>query len=320
MMLVIVEFKTTHFACKNRCVSQFCPDCSMSHCVAWREKLRDGIKHWRSVIMLTMTIDPKQHRDPESAFRLVQQKRRVAEMIRKLHRDGVLRTKEYTLTIEFHKNGWPHYHVLVEATFVCKHKLQESWKMGVCWVSKHDFEGINHAINYATKYIVKTDANDGFAFPGWVLDYDGLIRRFSTSRGLCRTRDQRNRKKNTDPKKTKRRTARDRQKQCGKTTKIIRQTTAVLCVETDSGPVEVEKKRYRLEGILRLGWEEAEKKDQDLLVGLFRVQEWNDKQTAVECGSHLDAAIEATVGKQQVKVLRHAERLRVGHRKSSGCH
>ena len=199
--------------CKGKCKSQFCPDCAVAHCVSWRERLREALAGWKNVLMLTLTVDPKEYSSPKEAYEYVGKSRRVAETIRKLNRNGLLPNKHFTLTLEFHKSGWPHWHVLIESRFVCKHKLQEAWKLGNCWVSKGDFDDVGHAINYATKYIVKTadDDENEFLFPDWVLDYEGNMRRFSTSRGLCKPL--RKRKKRDPSKKTrarKRRTGRER--------------------------------------------------------------------------------------------------------------
>lgn len=164
------------------------------------------MSHWKAVLMITLTVDPKRFASPEDALRHVGEKRKISELIRALVRRKLLRNREFTCTLEFHKKetgGWPHWHLLVESRFIDKHKLQEAWGVGHCWLSKHDFKSIEHAINYATKYIVKTDeaageaaadeaageaAGDEFLFPDWAMDYVGNLRRFSTSRGLTKTR------------------------------------------------------------------------------------------------------------------------------------
>lgn len=176
-----------YVGCKTRCRSQFCRDCALAHCVSWREKLRPAIKHWRSVIMLTLTVDPADFDGPEAAYVHVGKKRSVSKLIQKLHRRGMIRSKEFTCTLEFHKSGWPHWHLLVDSSFVEKHELQKCWGLGHTWFSRHKFADVGHAVNYATKYIAKTSEDDEneFWFPEWVLDFKGNMRRFSTSRGLC---------------------------------------------------------------------------------------------------------------------------------------
>lgn len=191
--------------CKSRCKSQFCKDCALAHCVSWREKLRPALAHWKSVMMLTLTLDRSRHESPEAGYRYVGKKRSVSELIKKLHKRKMIRSREFTTTLEFHKvekSGWPHYHVLVDSSFVDKHELQRLWGLGNCWYSKHEFKSISHAINYATKYISKTSEDDDeeFWFPEWVLDFKGNMRRFSTSRGLCPSG--RKRKKKADGEKT----------------------------------------------------------------------------------------------------------------------
>ena len=178
--------KRSLVGCKTRCKSQFCQDCALAHCVKWREALRPALSCWTSVIMLTLTVDPANYETPEAAYLDVGKRRAVSKLIAKLLRRKMIRSKEFTCTIEFHKSGWPHYHVLVDSSFVEKHELQKCWGLGHCWFSRHKFKTIAHAINYATKYISKTSKDDEneFWFPDWVLDFKGNMRRFSVSREI----------------------------------------------------------------------------------------------------------------------------------------
>ena len=113
------------------------------------------------------------------------QKRRVAELVRALKRDNWLHSRKYVLVLELQKNGWPHYHLLVESNYVPHAELAKRWGIGHVWFSKAEFADAGHAVNYVTKYITKTAKDeDEFWFPDWVLDYGGNFRRFSTSRGL----------------------------------------------------------------------------------------------------------------------------------------
>lgn len=179
---------TRFYAAKCKCRSQFCSDCSLAHCVSWREKLRPVLRDWYGVSMLTLTVDPSKFTDPESAYREVQRKRSVAEMVRRLEREDWVRSRKFCYALEFHKpenGGWPHYHVLVESRFVPHGELKKSWKHGHVWVTATRGKmSSDHAVNYATKYVAK--APEGF--PDWVLDFKGNLRRFSVSRGLVESR------------------------------------------------------------------------------------------------------------------------------------
>ena len=59
----------------------------------------------------------------ETGLEFVQKRRAIPKLIAALEKRGILKNREYTVTLEFHKSGWPHWHVLVDARFVCKHKL-----------------------------------------------------------------------------------------------------------------------------------------------------------------------------------------------------
>lgn len=281
----------------------------MVHCVRWREKLRKGIGHWKNVMMLTMTLDPADYDGPEDAYRTIAKKRSVAEMIKELHRRGLIKSREYTLTTEFHKNGWPHYHVLIQANFLCKHKLQEVWHKGHCWYSKHDFDDVSHAINYATKYISKGDGDEPLSFPDWVLDYNGVIRRFATSRGLCETRKVKKPKGEKKRPAAPRRTGRMIQTQCGKTTKLIEKHTLTRQVERDGETVEVKTVRYRLRGVLEKPWDQAEKASVDALLARLRIQEWNAKQNVVEIASEIHQIVAKPERQQKLTVRRYVQRV-----------
>ena len=222
-------------------------------------------------MMLTLTLDQKNYADPEEAMVTVGEIKRIPKLISKLYKISSyklskspktekaiekhhnklllkkrckLRSREYTRTLEFHKpekGGWPHWHLLVDCPFVCKHLLQAEWGLGHCWVSKHSFANVNHAINYATKYIVKTNAeeednDDEFLFPEWVYDYKGNVRRFSTSRGLCPTRKIKNRSKYDDPNKDVRaritKTGRQKVEACGQASTVLvtfEKRTVITC-------------------------------------------------------------------------------------------
>ena len=194
LVLKAVTVETYLASMKCKCGSQFCPLCSLAHCVRWRERLRPAISRWKFVMMLTLTVDQdsevplkwSRYKSPRHAYESIGQKRRVAEMVKALHRDNWLRSRHFVNVIELQKNGWPHYHVLVESDYVPHAELSRRWGQGHVWFSKRDFEDSSHAVNYVTKYITKTSKDeDEFWFPDWVLDYPGNFRRFSTSRGLC---------------------------------------------------------------------------------------------------------------------------------------
>ena len=269
------------YGCKSKCKSQFCEDCALAHCVSWREKLRPALRDWKSVLMLTLTLDQKPFDGPEEAYRYIGKKRAVAELMKKLHKGQHVITRRYALAMEYHKNGWPHYHVLVEGRYVDKHKLQKMWGHGIAYVSKHDFKNVEHAINYATKYISKTDEKGGFWFPDWVLDYKGNIRRFSTSRGLVPTRKQKKKCSNKARARVTK-TGRQRSKLCGETTTVLMKHHKAVVGEVEGVKTVFVEEQSTYLGTLEIPWAEGKELRHWDLIRLLRIQEWNQEQYPVE--------------------------------------
>ncbi|WP_145084814.1 rolling circle replication-associated protein [Anatilimnocola aggregata] len=160
-------------------------------------------------MMVTLTVDPKLFGSPVEAYRYVREKRAIAELVRALKKAGHLRSNRYFYVVEFHKNGWAHFHLLLEAEFIpfkvlCQlwgrnrpksapawgHKYEESLagvepEFGTCRISVGKFSGgAHHAACYATKYMVKYPEH---GFPQWTFDEMNAgrrIRLYQTSHGL----------------------------------------------------------------------------------------------------------------------------------------
>lgn len=198
-----------------RCKSQFCRKCSVGLAVYLREKLRPVVEKWDSVLMATLTVDPKAFAGPYEAWRHIGEVRAISRTMQHLRRKKLLRGPEWFSVLEFHKSGWPHFHVLLNATFVEHAVLREGWALGHVSLSRSKgFESRDHAVNYATKYVMKPD----YIAPEWVLGMEGRIRRFSTSRGLLGS-TQRRYEESGDKREYKRRTIAERREDCGKTLK-----------------------------------------------------------------------------------------------------
>ena len=217
-----------------RCNSQWCDDCRGSHAWAWRDRLRPVVSQWDACSMITLTIDPKNWRGPEEAYLAIQKKRSVARFVEKLHRRGLVETKEFFYAIEFHKSGWVHYHLAVRGVGVVEDHLIDRrlypqtdataalWGHGIIQVSappESEDGGYDpeHAMNYLTKYIAKQDVGP----PDWVLDRHGNFRKFSTSRGLAPGKDRKKSKPSEHPKVIAKRTPRERRELCAKTSRVM---------------------------------------------------------------------------------------------------
>ncbi len=194
----------------HRCKSRFCPHCAMPLGLQLRERLRRVLRTFKSVMMLTLTVDPALFPEgPQAAFDFCRERRSVALLVQGLKRRGVLLSGRWASIVEWQQNGYPHWHLIVEADYVPFAALASEWGKNwdesrwgprpaagigqravfgsVRFTKTFDAESSEYAANYITKYITKPPKA---GYPAWVLDYAASggrgrrIRRFSTARGF----------------------------------------------------------------------------------------------------------------------------------------
>jgi hypothetical protein len=127
------------------------------------------VKNWRFV---TMTLDPELFSDPVQAYEY------VTERMRYFFRDlrKVYGNFKYCWKLEFHENGWPHWHALIEIKSKVDLDLwRKLWGNGRIEVQRAD----SNAQEYLFKYITKSGG-----LPEWVLHYPRQMRFWQTSRGF----------------------------------------------------------------------------------------------------------------------------------------
>ncbi len=148
--------------------------------------------------MWTLTVDPKRFQDPEHAYQNVMSGRFISRLVRDLRKAGVLHGRHYFWVLEFHKSGWPHWHLILDATYISHCQFQSIWnRLGGCedrplgWVSfskglrsrgnNNRFVNRKHCADYITKYIIKEPER---GWPEWLLEYPGNVHRYGRSRGM----------------------------------------------------------------------------------------------------------------------------------------
>jgi len=193
----VVESHTKYEARGCRCKSGFCDDCCESWGIAIRLRLIPVVESFTRVQMWTLTVDPDLFDSPKAAYEYLKQERCVSNLMRSLRKIGVLHSNRYFYAVEWHKNGHVHFHLILDASFVPKEKVQAIWDQfrptwagpktenrpgfGIVRVSTRKLRNKRHAASYVTKYLIKPPEN---GYPEWVLDYGQYIRRYSTSRGF----------------------------------------------------------------------------------------------------------------------------------------
>ncbi len=136
--------------------------------------------------MMTLTVDPKRFDSEHAALDYVTEHHFIARLLARY-----LHVKSWVWVLEFHKSGWPHWHVVIDLSGrgpIKPHDLRkfwsiwrDKWGIGGLDISKPGkFSSPDHAMMYITKYLTKTPE---VPYPGWFLK--GVRRRmFAASRSV----------------------------------------------------------------------------------------------------------------------------------------
>ncbi len=130
-------------------------------------------------LFLTFTVNPALYADPAAAFE--HSRDRLRRMFHKLRLGVVWEGRRYAINapyavkVEFHQNGWAHFHVIfLTRSFLPGGLLNELWGLGRTNVRRIT----NDKFRYLLKYVTK-----GGGLPTWVLGRNRL-RVFQSSRGF----------------------------------------------------------------------------------------------------------------------------------------
>lgn len=132
-------------------------------------------------LFLTFTVNPALYACPSSAFDHARDRlRRVFHRLRQgVEWEGrrYCIDAPYAVKVEFHANGWAHFHVVfLTRRYVPGELVTELWGLGRTDVRRIN----NHRFHYLLKYVTK-----GGGLPDWVLGRN-RIRIFQPSQGFCR--------------------------------------------------------------------------------------------------------------------------------------
>jgi hypothetical protein len=162
------------------------------------------LETFKGLMMWTFTVDPKLFGSPAEAFDYVRDERCISNVMRELRRRGFLHSNRYFVVVEWQmgKGDEPgtemaHWHLLTDASFIPFELVCTLWNrfrpasagpvegdrpgFGSVRFSAPEFESAAHAAHYACKYLIKYPEK---GYPAWVLDKEGQVHRYSTSRGF----------------------------------------------------------------------------------------------------------------------------------------
>jgi hypothetical protein len=185
-----------------RCRKWFCPWCGPRQGFRLKQRLQARLASFKAIYGITLTVDGGLFVSQEEAWLYVMQNRLLARFVRELDRSGHLHSRAYFWAVEFQsETEQPHWHLLLDATFVPFGKIVEIWSRfrpqtatplaekitgknyqgqapafgSVRFTSHCDKE---RAAYYATKYLTKYPQN---GYPKWVLNRIGRMPRYGHS-------------------------------------------------------------------------------------------------------------------------------------------
>lgn len=164
----------------QRCNARTCETCGPRLGYVIRQRLLEKHGLFTTPAMLTLTVDRKNFESPSAAHQQINE----FGLIRRLMR--FLNIQTWMWILEFQKrsgSGWPHWHILIDLANQPGRQLDLSraWRLwrdkwgvgGLDLRLSRKFEQVAHAINYATKYLMKQPS---VGFPLWVLESTKRIR------------------------------------------------------------------------------------------------------------------------------------------------
>jgi hypothetical protein len=169
---------------KCACGKSWCPSCGKKTSVyRFTKKICDW--DWSRVRQAIMTVDPNLYPDAEAALKTINREKYIPNAMRNLERTKGIEIEDYQWTLEFHRNGYPHWHVFIlvenagRAGMIGGDNLRTYWKSGR--VTESYIRNENHwkkIIGYFQKhgYFNKKKAYQS-RLPDWAREKTYVIRR-----------------------------------------------------------------------------------------------------------------------------------------------
>ncbi|MBA7628218.1 hypothetical protein ES703_35694 [subsurface metagenome] len=189
---------------KSRCHSVWCACCSKQ---GWAKVAARDLREfdWKKTREIVVTIDPGRFKNGKEAYAYVMEHKLIPGLIRnikrgkhvKIGKDWIWKYKpveicKYITFLEWHKNGFPHWHIIIETAEYGRFSqiggdmIRHYWPVA-SWVHESFFKSQKHW-DYQVGYFEKhgyfdKDKEHQTSLPAWALEIPGLrIRRSTHSR------------------------------------------------------------------------------------------------------------------------------------------
>jgi hypothetical protein len=174
----------------HKCNSVWCPKCYRYRKLPALYDRINGRMDWRSTRFITLTVDPSLFDSAQDAWEYLTKNKKIAQLIHNLKRTQGISVRDYVWILEFHRNGFPHWHILVDTEKTGKNgmihfsNLKKYWKWGHVdekyFKTKKDWHRL---VGYFGKhgYFHEKKAHQA-RLPQWGKEYRGTIKRTSSGR------------------------------------------------------------------------------------------------------------------------------------------
>ena len=151
---------------------------------------------WQRVRTLTLTIDPSQWSSGQEAFEHIRDHKALSQMIKNLKRGDGYRITDYLWVLEWHTNGFPHWHVFIEVEKKGKAGMIDFKHTDARWAYGASHDGYIHNqehweryLSYVEKkgYFGKGEKESQLELPEWALEVEYRIRKWSASQTKGKT-------------------------------------------------------------------------------------------------------------------------------------
>lgn len=184
------------YGCKGACSSVWCPDCYIRKGGSKRVSEQLSLFDFRKTRQLVLTCDPKKFNyDSENAFLYLRDKKAIPQFIHNLKRTSKVKIDKWLWVLEWHGNGFPHWHLFIEvdqsgrAGMIGNEKILRHWKYGI--IHESYIRNENHWKQFTT-YFGKAGYFDPkqksgdrkshqLELPEWAMSATYRIRKMSSS-------------------------------------------------------------------------------------------------------------------------------------------
>ena len=154
------------------------------------KKLYPVIADFGNVLQVVLTVNRQQQPDPASAYSDLREA--TKNLLSELRKDKIITDKRCVWFCEFHKDGFPHFHVLLNSPQSVFSEIESRYELG--FVRQRRFATAYDHLGYVTKQWSKSVVEN---LPEWVRHLGKRFDRFRTCNGFYGT--SRKVKKPTNP-------------------------------------------------------------------------------------------------------------------------